>query len=450
MDIPRQRLFSDRQLTKLIVPLIVEQALAILVGLVDGVMVSVVGESEMSGVSLVNNFSNIILTLFAGLATGGAVLTSQFLGAAQKEKARYSAGQLITLSLGIGLVMLVLCLLFAKQILVMAFGEVEQAVMDAAVVYFCYNAVSFPFIALYNAGAAIFRSVGNSKISMKISLLKNAVNIAGNAICIYGLHMGVDGVAIPTLLSRIVGAVVILIPLFLPGQELRLKMDSMVKLQGKMMGKIFGVGLPNAFENSLFHLGRVIVLGMVTPFGTIHTAANAAASNIVGFALVIPGAMKLALVTVAGQCIGAHEIDQAKFYTKKLLIWTYVFQNIAIAVTFLLRWQIIGLYTSLSPETVRLTEQLICIHFAGAFLLYPLSFVLSSTLRAANDGTFIMLVSIVSMATLRVGLSWVLCTRLGWGVPGVWIAMVIDWVSRSAFFVARYLSGKWQKKCYLT
>ena len=449
MDISRQRLFSNQQLIALIGPLIIQQALASMVGLVDGVMVSVVSEAAMSGVSLVNQISNIVLQLFAGLATGGAVLTSQYMGAGNKNAARRSAGQVITVSLLIGVLMMVPCLMFSKQLLRLAFGAVEKDVMDAAVTYFFYNAISFPFVALDNAGSAIFRSLGNSKISMKISALKNAINIVGNAICIYGLHMGVDGVAIPTLLSRVAGAVLILIPLFMPGHELRLRMENLLKLQGQMIGKILRIGIPNAFENCIFHLGRVIVLGMVTPFGTIHTAANAAGNNVVSFALIVPGSIKLALITVAGQCFGARDIEQAKYNTKKLIGGCYVVQNVIIILIWLLRRQIIGLYASLSPETITMTEQLIAIHMTGAFFLYPLSFVLPSTLRAANDGTFIMSVSIISMVVLRVGLSWVLCTQLGWGAAGVWTAMVIDWVGRSICFVIRYLTGGWKKRCYL-
>lgn len=450
MNVSRQRLFSNRKLIKLIIPLIIEQALAVLVGLVDGIMVSAVSEAAMSGVSLVNNVSGIVLNLFIGLATGGAVLTSQHLGAKKRGVARQSAGQLITLSLGVSLVLMVPCLVLSKQILVLTFGNVEQAVMDAAVKYLFYNALSFPFLALYSAGAAIFRSLGNSKISMNVSILTNAINVIGNAICIYGLHMGVEGVAIPTLMSRIVGAVVILIPLFRPGEEFRLRSNNLVKIEGKMMGSILRIGIPTALENSIFQLGRVIVLGMVTPFGTIQTAANATAGDITSFAIIVPTAFRLALITVTGQCFGAHDIDEAKSITKKLLIWCYILGNAVAAVIYLLRFQIIGFYATLSPDTVQLTNMLVSIYIAGAFVMYPLSFVLPGTLRAANDSAFVMMVSVISMLMLRVGLSWVLCTGLGWGVVGVWISMIADWVGRLVCFIIRYYTGGWKKRCYLT
>ena len=206
----KNRLFSNRQLVALIIPLVIEQGLTILVGMCDGVMVSSVGEAAISGVSLVDMINAVILVLFAALATGGAVVTSQLLGARQTEKARKSAGQLVTLAASMGLVMMALCLIFARGLLRLFFGSIDQAVMDAGLIYLRITALSFPFIALYNAGAAIFRSVGNSRVSMQVSLLMNAINVAGNALCIFVLKMGVAGVAVPTLVSRAVAAVLIL------------------------------------------------------------------------------------------------------------------------------------------------------------------------------------------------------------------------------------------------
>jgi len=450
MEIQQARLFSDQRLIKLIIPLIIENAMAILVGLVDGIMVSVVSEAAMSGVSLVNNLTNVMLTLFAGLATGGAVLTSQYLGAGEKEKARQSAGQMVIVAICVSVAMMLLCVTLNRYILLLFFGAVEKDVMDAGITYFFYNAISFPVIALYNVGAAIHRSQGNSKITMKCSIVKNIVNIIGNAICIYGLHMGVEGVAIPTLLSRLVGTSMILIPLFLPGQQLRLQVNNLCRIHWNMLGKIFRIGIPTSLENSMTHVGRVLVLGMVTPFGTIHTAANATTNNISNFAIIIPTAVKMALITVAGQCIGAHDVPQAKFYTKKLMKWGYAATGAVILLVLLLRTQLLGLYSGLSEETVRLTEQLIFIDLSGVATFYILAFTLPSTLRAGNDGTYIMAVSITSLVVFRVGLSWVLCTLLGWGVIGVFVAMVTDWVVRGILNLVRYLSGKWQRNCYLT
>lgn len=301
MKLQKEELFTNRMLLRLIFPLVIEQALAALVGMCDGVMVSSVGEAAISGVSLVDMINNVILNLFAALATGGAVITSQFLGAKRPAEARRSAGQLVSMAAGFGLGIMVLCLLLAQRMLRLFFGSIEPDVMAAGLTYFRITALSFPFLALYNAGAAIFRSMGNSKVSMKVSVVMNAINVGGNALCIYGLHMGVAGVAVPTLVSRAVAAVLILALAARPGQEVRLISHNLTHLYPKMMGNILRIGIPSAFESCLFQLGRVVVVSMIALFGTTQTSANAVANNLDTIGIIIGQAMGLAMITVVGQ-----------------------------------------------------------------------------------------------------------------------------------------------------
>ena len=441
-----KKLFSTRELVRLIIPLVIEQTLAILVGMSDGVMVSSVGEAAISGVSLVDMINNVVLNLFAALATGGAVVTSQALGARNQEHARQSVGQLVTMAFGFGILMMAACLVYAHALMKLFFGSIADDVMAAGLTYFRITALSFPFIALYNAGAAIFRSVGNSKLSMKVSLLMNFINVAGNALCIYGLKMGVEGVAIPTLVSRAVAAVVILWIAAGKKQELRVTWQNIRILRPAMMRKILHIGIPSAFENSLFQLGRVIVVSMIALFGTSQTSANAVANNLDAISCIIGQAMSLAMVTVVGRCVGAGDTRQTVYYTKKLMLWTYLYQGILNVLLIVFIRPLVGLYSSLSPETVVLARTLVIMHAGFAIAVWPVSFVLPNALRAANDVRFTMIVSIVSMAVLLVGASWILCVRFGMGAIGVWIAMILDWFCRAAFFIGRMASGKWKTK----
>ena len=350
-----QRLFSNQRLIRLIIPLVIEQALTILVGMCDGVMVSSVGEAAISGVSLVDMINNVILVLFAALATGGAVVTSQFLGARQGEKARQSAGQLVLMSAVLGVAAAALCLVFAKNLMRLFFGSIDDDVMAAGLIYLRITALSFPFIALYNAGAAIFRSVGNSKVSMQVSLLMNGINVVGNAVCIFVLKMGVAGVAVPTVVSRCVAAVVILLLAANPKQELCLKWGAICHADGKMMGSILRIGVPNACENSFFQLGRLIVVSMIALFGTVQTSANAVANTLDSVGIIIGQAMGLAMVTVVGQCVGAGDPAQVRHYVKKLLLWSYLSMAVCNALIIVFAENLISLYSSLSPQTVELT-----------------------------------------------------------------------------------------------
>ena len=422
-NMKKDRLFTNRQLLTLLWPLIIEQALEILVGMADTVMVSSVGEAAISGVSLVDMINQLIITLFGALATGGAVVTSQHLGAKRPEDAARSAGQLVALSALLGVGVAAFCLLTRTWQLRLFFGTISDEVMQACLTYFTITALSFPFLALYNAGAAIFRSTGNSAVSMRVSVIVNAINFCGNAFCVFVLRMGVAGVAVPTLVSRAVGAVIILALAARPDYVLCITPQSVTRLEGRTVRSILHIGIPSAFENSLFQLGRVLVVSMISLFGTVHI---------------------LAMITVIGRCVGAQDFDQTRYYTKKLLAWDYLAQGAVNVAVLLLLPQILSMYT-LTPETRQLAWTLVMIHNGCAIFLWPASFVLPNALRAANDVRFTMVVATASMLVWRMGLSWILCVNMGMGAVGVWIAMIVDWVCRILCFVARFASGAWQK-----
>ena len=445
MQQEKRAIFTNHQLMTLLWPLVIEQALSVLVGMADTMMVSSAGEAAISGVSLVDMINQLIITVFGALATGGAVVTSQYLGAQKPEQAARSAGQLVTLSALLGSAIAAFCLVGRTMLLRLFFGSITDDVMTAALIYFTITALSFPFLALYNAGAAIFRSTGNSAVSMKVSVVVNLINFCGNALCVYGLKMGVAGVAVPTLVSRAVGAVVILSLAARPDYLLRITPYAITHLERGTVKSILAIGVPSACENSLFQLGRVLVVSMISLFGTVHISANAVANNLDGVGCIIGNAMCLGMITVVGRCVGAQDFDQAVYYTKKLLRWDYVAQGLTNAVVLLALNPLLSLYT-LSPETAQLSAELVWIHAGLSIFLWPLAFILPNALRAANDVRFTMVVSVVSMLVWRLGFSQILCVQLGWGALGVWWAMIIDWICRLICFVIRFASGAWKKK----
>ena len=440
----REPLFTQKELLLLTGPLLVEQLLEVTVGMADTMMVSRCGEAAISGVSLVDMINNLIIVLFAALATGGAVVVSQYLGAREQKHADASAGQLILLSGLFGAMVGVVCFVMARPMIRLFYGSIETDVLDAGVRYLKVIALSYPFLALYNGGAALFRSMGNSKISMQISLLMNVINIVGNAVCIFGLKMGVEGVAWPSVLSRVVAAAVLILGrCYQKGHALTV--PKTVKLDTGMAKRILGIGIPSAFENSLFEAGRILVVSMISTFGTVQIAANAVANNLDGMG-VIPGkAISLAMITVVGRCIGAGDHEQAIYYTRKLLLWAYLTMSLSNGAILLFVKPLVGIY-ELSGATMELAILLVQIHAGCALFLWPTSFVLPNALRAANDVKFTMVVSILSMAFWRLGFSYLICVRMGLGAVGVWIAMVVDWVCRVTCFAARFHSGAWKTK----
>ena len=438
-------LFGKRDLRRLILPLIIEQLLAVTVGMADSAMVSVVGEAAMSGVSLVDMLNVLLINLMAALATGGAVVTAQMLGARDRDGARESVRQLLIVSMILSLVLMVTVLFCQRPMLRLLFGSIEQDVMDSALTYFSISAISYPFIALYNACAALFRSMGDSRTSMLISVGMNLLNIGGNALLVYGLHMGVAGVALPSLISRAVAAIVLLVLLTNPTREIFLDWRTKWRVKGDLVRKILHIGIPNGLENSLFQMGRILVLGIITTFGTLQIAANQVANNLCALGCIPGQAIGLAMITVVGQCVGAGDYRQARHYSKKLLGITYLVDGVLNLVILVSLPLLFRLY-HISDETRQLASILVFIHAGSGILLWPASFTLPNALRAASDVRFTMVVSIVSMAVFRIGTSYILAFGFQLGAVGVWCSMVLDWICRVICFVLRFRGHAWEKK----
>ena len=449
MELPRQRLFSNKQLLALVIPIFMEQMLGILVGLVDGLMVSSVGEAAISGVSLVGNVSTVLLNLATSLAAGGAIVASQFLGAGKKRDCQRAMGHLLTMTVGAGVIVMVLCLIFNRPLLTLFFGHVDKEVMDTSVTYFAWLALSYPFLTMITAGGAILRVKRNTKVSFYVSIIRNVVNIIGNAILIYGCNMGAEGAAIATAISRVVGAATILMVVFGKKQEMRPTWEDIFRVDFKLMRRVTRVGLPTGIENSMFQLGRLLTLSMISGFGTFQIAANSTAGALTNIVVTITTSIRTALLTVIGQCVGARDEQQIKENYTKGLIFGYVTHGIGAILMVAFRYQALGLYDNLEPETVKLAAELMCIHLVPAVALYPLAFQIGSCLRAGNDSGFVMWVSIISMAVFRLTLAQILCVQLKWGATGVYMAMVVDWVCRSICYVWRWHGGYWKKKCGL-
>ena len=438
-------LFSNKDLTKLMIPLIIEQLLAITVGFADTLMVSTVGEMAVSAVSLVDTINILLINIFAALGTGGAVVVAQFIGQGSFEKARYSAKQLLLITALLSVIIMFFVIIFNNYLLHLVFGKVEINVMKNAEIYFFYSAMSYPFIALYNSGAALFRAVGNSKISMINSAIMNIINIDLNAFFIFGCHWGVFGAVLATLIARAVACLVILIMLSKKSSELYIDDYVHWKFDFTYIRKILTIGIPSGLENGMFQLGKILVQGLVATFGTYSIAANAVSSNLSQMQIIPGMALGLAMVTVIGQCVGANDYEQAKYYIKKIMKMTYLSMLILIVVLLLATPTILTFY-SLSQETIALAYQCIFFHGISAAIFWPAAFTLPNALRAANDAKYTMIVSATSMLTFRLLLSYIIAQTMGVGLLGIWIAMSIDWVVRAIFFIWRYFNGKWMNR----
>lgn len=445
LEVKKDYIFTSKALISLIFPLIIEQFLSMAVGMADSVMVAKVGESAVSAVSLVDSINILIINVFAALATGGAVVAGQYIGQKRSDKASKAGEQLLVFVTLISIIIMALLYMGKDFILNVVFGQIEADVSDYANTYMLIVFASIPFIALYNSGAALFRSMGNSKITMITSIIMNSINVIGNAILIYGVKMGVEGVAIPTLISRAVAAIIIVALLRNKELIIHISRPFRYKFDKRMVIKILHIGIPNGVENSMFQLGKIILLSVVAGFGTASITANAVGNTVTSFEVLPGAAIGLALVTVVSRCVGAGDYEQVRFYTKKLLKYAYVASILINIGIILLTPYILKIY-NLSPQTTVMAKQVIIFHGINVCLIWPLSFTLPNTLRAANDVRYTMIVGVVSMWVFRLGFGFLFAKYLNMGMFGVWVAMIVDWIFRSTFFILRYKGKRWIAK----
>ena len=435
-------MFSNKDLRNMIVPLFFEQLLVMLVGIMDTFIVSYAGEAAVSGVSLVNSFNTIFIYLFTALASGGAVVISQYIGNQDKKNSILSSSQLVMFSCIFSIVVSIVVLLFQKPILSGLFGRVDGDVMEACMTYLRISAYSYPFIAIYNAGASLYRSMAKTKTTMNISLVSNLINIIGNYIGVFVLHAGVAGVAVPSLIARAFSAIVITCLCFDAQLAAYYTKEGILTWDSAMLKRVLNIAMPNGIENGIFQFVKVALSSVVALFGTYQIAANGIAQSIWSLAALMGVALGPVYITVIGQCMGKQDTAQAKYYFKKLNRLALVLSLVWNVLIFLITPGWMKFY-QVSQETIQMVIYLVAIHnFFNAFV-YPFSGPLSNGLRAAGDVKFTMIVSVASTVLARFVFSLLFAIYFNLGVIGIALAMCLDWSLRAVIFYLRYRSGKW-------
>ncbi len=436
--------FTNKDLKNMIIPLFFEQLLVMLVGIADTFVVSYVGESAVSGVSLVNMFNTIFIYLFTALASGGSIVISQYIGNWQKDDSVKASSQLLMFSAVFSTVMAVLILMVDKWLLALMFGSVEAAVMEACLVYLKISALSYPALAIYNAGAAMYRSMGKTSVTMYISIVANLINVVGNLVGVFVLKAGVAGVAYPSLMARVFSALAITWLCFNKKNITYYKKQWILYWDKSIISKIMGIAVPNGIESGIFQLVKVALSSVVTLFGTYQIAANGIAQSIWSLAALSGVTMAPVYITLIGQCMGAQDLEGAKYYFKKLTRMTLLFSvgwNIFI---FAINPFIMQFY-NLSTQTVNLVIWLVAIHNIFNTVVFPFSGPLSNGLRATGDVRYTMIVSIASTVLGRFIFSIIFGIYFNLGVIGIALAMCLDWTIRAVVFFLRYRSDKWQQ-----
>ena len=435
-------LFPRRALWMLLIPLIIEQMLNSLMGMVDTLMVSRVGAEAISAVSLVDSINNLVLQVFAAMAAGAAIICSQYLGRKDEKGCNDAAKQIVLTVVVISSVIMIIGVGFRKPLLHLIFGSVEEAVMTNAQIYFLITALSYPFIALFQAGAAFYRACGNSKFTMKTALIANVANIVGNTLFIFVLQMGVAGAAVSTLISRALCAFVVFYALRKPGYAIQLKNYFSIRPDLNLIVKILAIGVPSGIENGMFQFGKLAIQSTVSSLGTAAIAAQAMTiifENVNGMAAVGIG---IGLMTVVGQSIGAGRQEEAKYYIVKLAGYAEVAMIISCILVYIAARPVTVL-EGMSEESTALCMQMILAITIVKPILWVPSFTPPNGLRAAGDVRFSMITATLTMWLCRVALSIFLMRVVKTGPIGVWYGMFADWGVRGVIFTIRFVRGKW-------
>ncbi len=438
----QQHMFSNRMICNILVPVVLEQLLNSIMGTADTMMVSNVGSAAISAVSLVDSINVLVIQAFSALAAGGAIVCAQYIGQKNKERANESARQVLFIITAISIVVSLICLIFQKLLLRLIFGSVEAEVMRASEIYFFYTALSFPFIAAYDSAASIFRAQDNTKGPMLISMVSNVMNIVGNAIMIWGFHMGVTGAALSTLISRIFCAVVVLIQLRRDRQPIVVRDYLKIRPNWNMIRRILGIGIPSGVENSMFQLGKLAIQSTVSTLGTAAIAAQAMTNileNLNGIAAIGVG---IGLMTIVGQCMGAGRKDEAVFYIKKLCMIAEVTIIVSCLTVFALT-KPVTILGDMEKESADMCFHMVMWITIVKPLVWTMAFIPAYGLRAAGDVKFSMITSCITMWACRFCLCVFLIRVMGFGPMGVWIGMFADWTIRGIIFAWRFHSRRW-------
>lgn len=437
-----QHLYSNPDLRKLLVPIIVEQLLSSLMGTADTMMVSNIGSAAISAVSLVDSINILVIQALSALSAGGAILCSQYLGSKNTKEANRAARQVLFVMAFLSITLSAFCLIFRTPLLHMIFGKVEADVMKNSQIYFFYTLLSFPFIGLYDAGASIMRSQNNSRNPMIISVISNFMNIGGNAVLIFGLGMGVKGAAISTLLSRIFCAIVVIWQLRNNQAPICITNYGNIRPEWSLIKKILFIGIPSGIENSMFQFGKLAIQSTVSTLGTVAIAAQAMTNileNLNGIAAIGIG---IGLMTVVGQCLGAGRKDEAIYYIKKLSVLSEVVIIASCLLVFALT-KPVTILAGMEPASAELCFYMMTFITIVKPICWVLSFIPPYGMRAAGDVKFSMITSCCTMWLCRVSLCIYLCRVWGFGPIAVWIGMFSDWTLRAIIFSIRFHSRKW-------
>lgn len=443
LRLKQEGIFTDKMIFDLVFPVFIQQVMSAVIKITDTIMVSYVGEAAVAGISFITTLDNLVNNFLFALAIGGSVVVSQYIGRNDLEKGCDAVKNMLYSIVPIAIVACLIMFAFQIPILQVLLGAVEKDVFQSAQIYFSLALFSYPFYAMFYTASAVLRAMRDTRLVMLCTVSMLALNLALKVLLIYVLKLGVLGAGVSMLTSAAVVGIIMVIMLCNTSRKVHVKNIFQVELDFKMIKRILSVGVPNGIENGLFQFGQLTLQRLTATFGTVALAANAIVKELNPISFVITKSFQNSIVTIVGQCMGAGEQEEAAMYTKHILKVCYILSLFVNLVCIVFNPQLVSLF-GLSSEVNEIASSIFYVYCIGAIFFYPTSYMLPNALRGAGDTKYTMVVSMMTMFGLRIGMAYVLGQWLGLGLLGIWLAMQIDWIARSAFFVGRFLRGKWK------
>lgn len=436
--------FPNKRLMKLLVPLLVEQSILVAVSFIDAIMLSSIHQDAYSAISLVDMINLLVMQVFMAIGAGGAIVAAQLVGKKDRDGALNTANQTVMLVLAVSVTLAALTLVLNNWLLRFIYPSTSESIMGYARQYFALSAISYPAYALFNSGANLLYAQSNSRSSMVAAFSMNLLKVLLNLLFIRVFSLGVWGIGLATILSRVLGAYMVTRVLLDPHSQIHYRKPLNFKALLHFERRILKVAGPSGVENTLFLFGKLIIGTIIASLASNMIAANAAANTLSTLINIPCNALNLATITVVGQCIGAGLHNEAEYNAKRLLSMTFIAQFVMSGLLFIFVKPVVGIL-SLSADTAAITANILRVYCVLTIPFEPLAFGLPNSLRASGDNKYTMYSSILSMVVFRVGFAYMFVYGFNLGIHGIWYAMYFDWVSRSIFFVLRFRSGKWKK-----
>jgi len=433
-----------KSIVALIVPIFVDSAFIVLMSMLNTAMVSSSGVAAVSAVSMVDSINIFIVSLFIAVATGGTVIVAQYKGSGNDEMVSKSAAQAISTVAIISVVISALVIIFHNAVLGFLFGNADADVLHNAKIFLIGSCISYPFIAVYQAATGALRGVSETKACLMLSLILNVTYFLLNILLITIFDLGVVGLSISLIVGRMLGMAASIVYLVKYNQTLRFKIKNALKVNFSILKKIMFIGIPFAMEQMFFNGGKLLTQTFIVQLGTMALTVNAIANSISMLFQIGGTSLSVAVVTVVGQCIGRKDTEDARKFIKSFLGLSSLFFLIMTAIILPLFPMLMKLYSP-PDEIVSSIFWLIVMLAISQPLLWSLSFILPSALRAAGDSKFTSVASLLSMWLFRIILGYLLGITLEMGIVGVWLAMVAEWGVRGALFAWRFKGDKWYR-----